>query len=80
MTSADRVRNRIAETLALPLSAVADDARLTTLVGGSFRLVEMIIDLQEAFDVRFNQADLDQVRTAGELIELIVSRMGSEVR
>lgn len=78
MTTADRVRNRIAEILNLPLAAADDTAVLTTLVNGSFLLVELIIELQDDFDVCLAQADLNGVATVGALIELFVARMQQE--
>jgi acyl carrier protein len=47
---------------------------LTDLVSSSFRLVELIIELQEEFDVRFQQSDMHDVTTVGQLVQLVNSR------
>ncbi len=54
---------------------VLDGAVLTDLVNSSFLLVEMVIELQEEFDVRFQQADMNEVATVGQLLDLVDSRM-----
>jgi acyl carrier protein len=37
----------------------------------------MVIELQEEFDVRFQQADMNEVKTIGALIELVDSRIAA---
>lgn len=69
-----QARVKIGEVLAQEQSRVNDDILLSTLVNSSFVLVELIIELQEEFDVRFHQADLDNIATVGQLLDLIESR------
>ena len=76
MSERERVRSAIASFLRLAPEKVRDEAVLTDLVRESFVLVEMVIELQETFDVRFGQDDLRAVRTAGDLVELVTSRAG----
>lgn len=64
------IRNRMAEILDQPLQRIDDQARLADLVPSSFMLVELIIDLQEEFQVRFGQADMQDVNTVGRLLDL----------
>ena len=71
----DDIRAVMAEVLDVPVTRVADDVVLTDLVSDSFRLVEMAIELQEVYDVVLVQADLKDLRTAGQLIELVHSRI-----
>jgi acyl carrier protein len=65
----------MAEVLGHETAVVADDAILTDLVNSSFLLVELVIELQEEFDVRFQQADMDHVKTVGALLDLVGDRM-----
>lgn len=67
------IRARMAEILALPLTHIVDQARLADLVPSSFLLVELIIDLQEEFQVRFGQAEMQNVNTVGQLLDLYTS-------
>jgi acyl carrier protein len=75
MSNRERVRDKIAEILGHTSEMVLDDAELTSLVNSSFLLVEMVIELQEEFDVRFQQVDMNEVATVGQLLDLVESRM-----
>ena len=75
MSNKERVRGKIAEILGHTSENVLNDAVLTDLVNSSFLLVEMVIELQEEFDVRFQQADMNEVATVGQLLDLVDSRM-----
>ncbi len=75
MSNRERVRDKIAEILGHTSEMVVDDAELTNLVNSSFLLVEMVIELQEEFDVRFQQVDMNEVATVGQLLDLVDSRM-----
>jgi acyl carrier protein len=68
------VRQRIAETLQLPLAKLADDRLLTDVVRESFAMVEMVIDLQEEFGVRLDQAELKQLKTVADLTALVATK------
>lgn len=76
MSNKERVRGKIAEILGRTPQIVVDDVVLTDLVNSSFLLVEMVIELQEEFDVRFQQVDMNEVATVGQLLDLVDSRMG----
>jgi acyl carrier protein len=75
MSNRENVRQKIAEVLGHDLQVVTDDRLLTDLVNSSFLLVEMVIELQEEFDVRFQQADMNEVATVSHLLDLVASRM-----
>ena len=75
MNTRETVRARMAEVLGSTPDDVRDDVVLTDLVNSSFLLVEMIIELQEEFDVRFQQSDLAEVVNVGQLLDLVESRI-----
>ena len=75
MSNREYVRAKIAEVLGHTMELTANDEVLTDLVNSSFLLVEMVIELQEEFEVRFQQADMNEVKTVGDLLELVDSRM-----
>jgi acyl carrier protein len=66
---------KMAEVLGHVPESITEDAVLTTLVSSSFVLVEMVIELQEEFGVRFQQVDMNGVTTVGQLLKLIESRV-----
>ncbi|MEV6315609.1 4'-phosphopantetheinyl transferase superfamily protein [Streptomyces sp. NPDC051776] len=67
----DLVAERISETLRTPREKLTEDTTLDELAADSFMLVEMAVDLQEEFDSTFSQADLRQVVTLGQLVDLL---------
>ena len=73
-----RIRAKIAETIDRPIEKVVDDVELMDLVLSSFTLVELVVELQEEFNVQFVQEDLQDVRTVSHLIDLVDSRMGDD--
>ena len=69
-TTREQVRGRIAEIIGQPLDRIQDQEQLTNLVTSSFLLVELIIDLQDEFEVRFGQAEMQDVKNVGQLLDL----------
>ena len=72
--TADNVKAKMSSLLRQPVSKLQDDAVLTDLVTQSLLLIEMVIELQEEFNVRLVQDDLKSVRTVGDLTRLIQSK------
>ncbi len=72
-----RAKDKMANMLGCNVDAIADDAVLTSLVNSSFMLVEMVIELQDEFDVRFHQADMNSISTVGQLLDLIETRVSA---
>ena len=73
--TAERVKDKMASLLRQPVTKLQDDKLLTDLVTQSLLLVEMVIELQDAFNVRLIQDDLKVVRSVGDLTQLIASRV-----
>jgi len=74
MITRNEVRQKISGLLEVDSASVKDDAGLFELASSSFRIVELVIELQEAFDVRFHQADMNEIDSVGDLIDLTVTR------
>ena len=68
------IKSRIAATLALPITKLADERLLSDVVTESFAMVEVVIDLQEEFGVRLDQAELKRLRTVSDLTTLVVAK------
>ena len=69
-----RVKERMAAFLRQPITKLEDSAVLSDLVLESFVLVEMVIELQEQFNIRLVQEDLNSVKTVGQLTKLFEDR------
>lgn len=74
MIGYDEVTARMAEVLSVPRERLTPETTLAELVSDSFLLVEMAVDLQEEFDVMFNESDVKDLRTVGDVVELLRSR------
>ena len=72
------VKTRIAEVLNISADRVSEETNLKDLVSDSFLLVEMAIELQEDFRVRFSQEDLKVVHTVQDLIALIEIKLSNK--
>ena len=72
------VKSRIADVLNIPIDRVSEETNLKDLVSDSFLLVEIAIELQEDFQVRFSQEDLKVVHTVQDLIALIEINLSSK--
>ncbi|MBA9006784.1 4'-phosphopantetheinyl transferase superfamily protein [Thermomonospora cellulosilytica] len=69
----EQVADRIAGVLSVPAGELTPQTPLRSLTMDSFVLVEVIVDLQEEFDAVFSQAELKEIDTLGELVELLRS-------
>ena len=77
-TTAIGVKTKIAEVLNISAERVSEETNLKDLVSDSFLLVEMAIELQEDFRVRFSQEDLKVVHTVQDLIALIEIKLSNK--
>lgn len=69
----DLVAERISTLLSLPVEKLTPGTALQDLALDSFRMVEMVVDLQEEFGSIFAQAELRLVATLGDLFKLLCS-------
>lgn len=71
MDNNDYIRQRLAEHIKLPVTKVTDDRLLTELVADSFLFVELLLTLQEDFNIELGQEDLETVHVVGDLLDLL---------
>jgi acyl carrier protein len=68
----DQVKAFMAKQLNIPVARLSDEsANLTDLVHESFILIELVIALQEEFKVRLIQEDLQEVKSLGQLLDVL---------
>jgi acyl carrier protein len=63
-------KSKMSKLLRIPVARIQDDSVLTELVTDSFILVDMVIQLQEDYEVRIVQEDLKPVKTVSDLIRV----------
>jgi acyl carrier protein len=59
-----------------PVERLTDEALLSNLVTDSFVLIDMVIELQEEFEVFLVQDDLKDVKTVGDLLAVFEQKQG----
>lgn len=72
--SADNVITSLVRYLNVPTEDVKPEAQIRELATDSLDLIEMMIGLEEEFDVKIEDADLDSIITVQDLVNYIHSR------
>lgn len=74
----DQVKAFMARQLNIPVTKFSDDTvNLTDLVHESFVLIELVIALQEELKVRLVQEDLQEVKTLGQLLDVLQKKQNN---
>jgi acyl carrier protein len=72
-----RVRNIVAEQLGVDLSEVRSDASILDDLGAdSLDVVEMVMSLEEAFDIEVPDEDVEEMRTVADVERYITRAVG----
>jgi acyl carrier protein len=73
--TAQAVRTKIANTLAIAPTRLTDNTLLTDLSVDSLALIELAIELEEDYGVAFEQSDLEALHTVGDVAALVEARL-----
>ncbi|MGH2529570.1 MAG: acyl carrier protein [Actinomycetota bacterium] len=72
-----RVRKVLAEQLAVEETQVTPDARFAEdLNADSLDLVEAVLALEEEWNIEIPEDEMDGVKTVGQAVELVASKLG----
>jgi acyl carrier protein len=73
----DRVRQVLAEELAREPEEITPEARFEEdLDADSLDLVQAVMALEEALDVKIPEEEMDGVKTVGQAVDLVASKLG----
>ncbi len=73
--SSERVRSIVSNQLGVDLGECTPDASILDDLGvDSLDLVELVMALEDAFDIRVPDEDVDAIRTIGDVERTVVSR------
>lgn len=75
--SKTKYKQKMSEILRIPIERIEDEALLSELVCDSFALIDMVIELQDEFEVFLVQDDLKDVKTVAQLIGVLESHRTS---
>ncbi|HXK23976.1 MAG TPA: acyl carrier protein [Myxococcota bacterium] len=68
-----KVRNILAEQLGVDLSEVTPDARILDDLGAdSLDVVEMVMSIEEAFDIEVPDQDVEELRTVADVERYVI--------
>ena len=72
-----RVRKVLSEQLAVDEAQVTPDARFAEdLNADSLDLVEAVLALEEEWNIEIPEDEMDGVKTVGQAVELVASKLG----
>jgi len=74
LVTTEAVRTKIADTMVIPRTKVTDTTLLTDLSVDSLALIEMAIELEEDYEITFEQSDLERLRTVADVAALVEAR------
>jgi acyl carrier protein len=70
----DKVAGSIASILSVPAEQLGEETSLSAdLVVDSLLMYEIVIDLEEMFDTRISDSDIDRIETIGDIVDFILS-------
>jgi acyl carrier protein len=73
------LREVAVEVLSVEPEAVTEDARFKEdLDADSLDLVELVMGLEERFDIAVPEEDLENVTTVGQAVDLVMSKVASK--
>ena len=74
----DRLRSIIVEHMGAPLDSIRNDSRfLQDMEDDSLDSVEMIIIIEDEFDIRIPDADAEHIATFQDAVNYIMNKSGS---
>lgn len=73
------LREVAVDVLSVDPGAVVEDARFKEdLDADSLDLVELVMGLEERFDISVPEEDLENVATVGQAVDLVISKVGAK--
>ena len=73
----DQVARQISSLVSVPVVGLTPQTTIAELVPDSFRFIEVVVDLQEEYDVVLSQDDLKSLHTLGDLATLLQRRQAA---
>ena len=77
MTVREQVINLISEQLNVKLDEIKDSSELVGDLGAdSLDAVEIVMEVEEAFEIEISDEDADKFKTVGDIVNYITRRIG----
>ncbi len=74
----EKIREIVVEELGVSAEKVTEDARFIEDLGAdSIGVMELVMKMEETFDIQIPDQDIEKIRTVGDAINYILSKKGS---
>ncbi len=74
----EKIREIVVEELGVSAEKVTENARFIEDLGAdSIGVMELVMKMEEAFDIQIPDQDIEKIRTVGDAINYILSKKGS---
>ena len=74
MSNLEKLRTIIADQLGIDESTVSEDTTLEDLGADSLALVELVMNVEEEFDMQIEDEDMEKFKTVGDVLDYIESK------
>mgnify|MGYP000203758319 FL=1 len=73
----EKIREIVVEELGVSAEKVTEQARFIEDLGAdSIGVMELVMKMEEAFDIQIPDQDIEKIRTVGDAIDYILSKKG----
>ena len=66
----------VGDQLGQPIESIEDDATFTSLGADSLDMVEMIMRVEEKFEIQIEDKDAEECKTFNEFVDLVTRKIG----
>ena len=74
----EKIREIVVEELGVNADKVTEQARFIEDLGAdSIGVMELVMKMEDAFDIQIPDQDIEKIRTVGDAINYIISKKGS---
>lgn len=73
----EKIREIVVEELGVSADKVTEQARFIEDLGAdSIGVMELVMKMEDAFDIQIPDQDIEKIRTVGDAIDYIISKKG----
>lgn len=66
----------VGDQLGQPIESIEDDATFTSLGADSLDMVEMVMHIEEKFEIQIDDKDAEECKTFNEFVDMVTRKIG----
>lgn len=74
MSNLEKLTTILADQLGIEENTISEDTALEELGADSLALVEMVMSVEEEFDIQIEDEDMEKFKTVGDVLDYIESK------